>query len=106
MTQLGVLQVRFALTSEKTFAEVQFSGDLIANPAAITALEQGLRGCPLERDALWRGGGQTFLQAPHYLLGIGPFPTGVATRFKEEKRGPDGIWPPPQRGAGGRASAD
>ncbi|HEV8716221.1 MAG TPA: hypothetical protein VGX03_25770 [Candidatus Binatia bacterium] len=71
-TQLGVLQVRFALTAEKTLAEVQFSGDLIANPAAIRALEQGLRGCALEQEALWRVVNQTFLQPQHYLLGIGP----------------------------------
>ena len=92
MTQLGVLQVRFALTSEKTFAEVQFSGDLIANPAAITALEQGLRGCPLERDALWRVVDQTFLQPQHYLLGIGPLQTVVETLLKAERHGPEGIW--------------
>lgn len=71
-TQLGVLQVRFALTAEKTLAEAQFSGDLIANPAAITALEQGLRGCLLEREALWRVVDQTLLQPQHYVLGIGP----------------------------------
>ena len=92
MTQLGVLQVRFALTSEKTFAEVQFSGDLIANPAAIHALEQGLRGCPLERDALWRVVDQTFLQPQHYLLGIGPLQTVVETLLKAERHGPEGIW--------------
>ena len=88
MTQLGVLQVRFALTSEKTLAEVQFSGDLIANPAAIRALEQGLRGCPLERDALWRVVDQTFLQPQHYLLGIGLLPTVVETLLKAERLGP------------------
>ncbi|MBI3798010.1 MAG: lipoate--protein ligase family protein [Deltaproteobacteria bacterium] len=70
-TQLGVLQVRFALTAEKTLAEVQFSGDLIANPAAIAAVEQGLRGCPLEREALWSVVERIFLQPQHYVLGIG-----------------------------------
>ncbi|MBI3304484.1 MAG: lipoate--protein ligase family protein [Deltaproteobacteria bacterium] len=71
-TQLGVLQVRFSLTPAMMLADVQFSGDLIANLTAITVLEQGLRGCPLERDALWRVVDQTFLQPQHYLLGIGP----------------------------------
>ena len=71
-TQLGVLQIRFALTAEKTLAEVQFGGDLIANSAAIRALEQELRGCALERETLWRVVDQIFLQPQHYLLGIGP----------------------------------
>jgi lipoate-protein ligase A len=81
-TQLGVLQVRFALTAEKTLADVQFSGDLIANPAAITALEQGLCGCPLEREALWRVVDQIFLQPQHYLLGVGPLKTIPDTILK------------------------
>ncbi len=81
-TQLGVLQIRFALTAEKTLAEVQFSGDLIANPAAITALEQGLRGCSMEREALWRVVDQTFLQPQYYLLGVGPLETIPDTILK------------------------
>jgi lipoate-protein ligase A len=81
-TQLGVLQVRFALTADNTLAEVQLSGDLIANPAAITALECNLHGCPLEREALWRVVDQTFLQPQNYLLGIGPLETVVETLLK------------------------
>ncbi len=81
-TQLGVLQIRFALTVEKTLAEVQVSGDLIANPAAVSALEQGLRGCPVEREALWRMVDQTFLQPQHYLLGVGPLATIPDTILK------------------------
>jgi hypothetical protein len=77
-----VLQVRFAVTAEKTLAEVQFSGDLIANPAAITALEQALRGCPLEREALWQVVDQTFLQPQHYLLGVSPLATIPDTILK------------------------
>jgi lipoate-protein ligase A len=81
-TQLGVLQVRFSLTPDNTLAEVQLSGDLIANPAAIAALECSLRGCTLEREALWRVVDQTFLQPQHYLLGIGPLETVVETLLK------------------------
>ena len=81
-TQLGVLQIRFALTAEKTLAAVQFGGDLIANPAAIRALQQELRGCPLEREALWRVVNQTFLQPQNYLLGIGPLPAVLDTLLK------------------------
>ncbi len=71
VTQLGVLQVHFALTLERRLSEIQFSGDWIANPEAISALEQGLRGCPLEREVLWQVVDRIFLQPQHYLLGIG-----------------------------------
>jgi len=80
--QLGILQVRFALSTKQTLTAVQFSGDFIANPAAITALEQGLCGCPLERDALGRAVDRTFLQPEHYLLGIGPLQTIPETILK------------------------
>ena len=79
MTQLGRLEIRCALTPEKTLAEVQFSGDLIADPAALTTLEHGLRGCPLEREALGRVVHRTFLQPQHYLLGIGRLEIVVET---------------------------
>lgn len=81
-TQLGVLHVRLSLTPEKTVAEIQFSGDLIANPAAIDALEQGLRGCPFQQETLWRVVDQLFLQPQHYLLGIGRLETIVETILK------------------------
>lgn len=81
-TQLGMLQVRFALTPEKVLSDIQVNGDLIANPGAIFALEQGLRGCPLGREALWRVVDQIFLQPENYLLGIGPLETVVDTILK------------------------
>jgi hypothetical protein len=74
--------VRFALSVEKTLTAIQFSGDFIANPAAITALEQDLCGCPLERDALWQVVDRTFLHPAHYLLGIGPLQTIPDTILK------------------------
>lgn len=73
--QLGVLQVRFSLQGDRTLAEVQLSGDFIANPAGLTALEAGLRGCRREREALWQVVDRTFLQPDHYLLGVGPLHT-------------------------------
>jgi lipoate-protein ligase A len=73
--QLGTLHVRFAFSTAKTLTAIQFSGDFIANPAAITVLEQDLCGCPLERDALWQVVDRTFLHPEHYLLGIGPLQT-------------------------------
>lgn len=79
MTQLGRLEIRFALTPEKALAEVQLGGDLIANPAAITTLEHGLRGCPLEREALRQVVDRIFLQPQHYLLGVGQLETVVET---------------------------
>ncbi|MCS6925796.1 MAG: hypothetical protein NZ578_07840 [Candidatus Binatia bacterium] len=71
-TQLGTLQVRFSLQADQTLAAVQLSGDFIANPAGLAALETGLRGCPYERAALWQVVDRIFLQPEHYLLGIGP----------------------------------
>ena len=73
-TPLGELQVRFSLTPEQTIQtvnEVRFSGDFIANPAGMQALEHNLKGCPLEQEALWRVIDQTFLQPEHYLIGAG-----------------------------------
>jgi len=74
-TQLGVLQVRFALTPEKTLADIQFSGDFIADPLTLSRLERALRGCPLEQEALWQVVDRIFLQPQSYLLGIGPLQT-------------------------------
>ncbi len=70
-TPLGELRVRCALTSERTLAAVQFSGDFIANPAGLRALEHNLTGCPLEKAALWQAIDRTFLQPEHYLIGAG-----------------------------------
>jgi lipoate-protein ligase A len=85
-TQLGVLHVRFSLTAEKAVADMQFSGDLIADPAAIDALEQGLRGCPLERETLWQVVDRLFLQPQHYLLGVGRLETIVEALLKAERQ--------------------
>lgn len=71
-TQLGMVQVRFSLHADQTLAEVQLSGDLLANPAGLAALEAGLCGCRWERAALWQVVDRIFLQPEHYLLGIGP----------------------------------
>jgi lipoate-protein ligase A len=85
-TQLGVLHVRLSLTPEKTVAEIQLSGDLIADPAAIDALEQGLCRCPLQQEALWQVVDQLFLQPQHYLLGVGRLETIVETILKAKKQ--------------------
>ena len=68
---LGELQVRFALTPERTIEAVQFSGDFIANPAGMQTLERHLTGCPLEKSALWQVIDRTFLEPEHYLIGAG-----------------------------------
>lgn len=70
-TPLGELRVRFSLTPERTIEAVQFSGDFLANPAGIQALEHNLEGCPLEKASLWRVIDQTFLEPEHYLIGAG-----------------------------------
>ena len=70
-TPLGELQIRFALTPERTIETIQFSGDFIANPAGMQALEHNLKGCPLEKAALWQVIDGTFLDPEHYLIGAG-----------------------------------
>ena len=70
-TPLGELRVRFALTPERTIETVRFSGDFIANPAGMQTLERNLKGCPLEKSALWQVIDQTFLEPEHYLIGAG-----------------------------------
>lgn len=70
-TPLGELQIRFSLTSDRTIEAVQFSGDFIANPAGIQALEHNLEGCPLENAALWQVIDRTFLEPGHYMIGAG-----------------------------------
>lgn len=74
-TPLGQLQIRFSVTPENAIGEVQFSGDCIANPAGISALEYNLRKCPLEKESLWKVIDRTFLQPEHYLLGVGKLGT-------------------------------
>ena len=70
-TPLGELQVRFCLTPERTIETIRFSGDFIANPAGIQALEHNLEGCPLEKAALWQVIDRTFLEPDYYLIGAG-----------------------------------
>lgn len=70
-TPLGELQVRFSLTPERTVETIRFSGDFIANPAGIQALEHNLEGCPLEKAALWQVIDRTFLEPDYYLIGAG-----------------------------------
>ena len=70
-TPLGELRVRFSLTPARTIQAIRFSGDLIADPGGIEALERGLTACPLTQNALWRIIDETFLDPDHYLIGAG-----------------------------------
>lgn len=70
-TPLGQLRVRFSLTPADTIREIQFSGDFLADPLGLKKLELGLRGCPLEKNALWRVIDNTLLDPDHYFLGAG-----------------------------------
>jgi len=79
MTQLGMLQVRFALTSEKTLAEVQFSGDLIANPAAIRAWSKDYAAARWSETRCGESWIRRSCSPMHYLLGIGRLQTVVET---------------------------
>ena len=70
-TPLGELRVRFSLTPARTIRAIRFSGDFIADPGGIEALERGLTGCPLTQNAIWRIIDKTFLDPDHYLIGAG-----------------------------------
>ena len=70
-TPLGQLRIRFSLTPGRAIQEIRFSGDLIADPAGIEALERGLTGCPIEQRALRQSIDWTFLDPDHYLIGAG-----------------------------------
>lgn len=74
-TPLGELRVRFSLTPARTIRAIRFSGDLIADPGGIEALERGLTGCPLTQNAIWRIIDKTFLDPDHYLIGVGKLET-------------------------------
>ena len=70
-TPLGQLRIRFSLTPGRIIQKIRFSGDLIADPAGINALERGLTGCPLEQRTLRQSIDETFLDPDHYLIGAG-----------------------------------
>jgi len=69
--QLGVFEVFFALEQERFIKEVLFAGDFIANHAAVSALERGLRLCPIDWRTLNDVVTSVFEAPENYLLGVG-----------------------------------
>jgi len=73
-TQLGVLEVHFALDGDR-IRDIVFAGDFLANSPAIEALERDLRGCAAEASAVDAVVHAIFDRAENYLLGVGPLRT-------------------------------
>ncbi len=69
--QLGVFEAQYSLEQDRFLKEIQFSGDFIANSAAITKLEHNLRLCPAEWRAIDAIATEIFSQPEHFILGIG-----------------------------------
>jgi lipoate-protein ligase A len=76
-TLLGTLDARFALAGGR-ITDIVFTGDFLADSAAIEGLEQSLRGCVAERKAIDAVVQSVFADPRHFVLGIGP-----ATNFVE-----------------------
>jgi hypothetical protein len=70
-TQLGVLDVRFALEAGR-IRQLVLSGDVIANSPAIERLERDLRGCPAEPAAVEAVVARVFAAPENFVLGVGP----------------------------------
>jgi lipoate-protein ligase A len=71
---LGVLEAHFGLAQGRV-EDIVFSGDFLADSAAIVRLEDELRGCAGERVALERVVHGVFADPAHFILGIGPVTT-------------------------------
>jgi lipoate-protein ligase A len=79
-TQLGVLEVHFALAGDGRIAEAMLIGDFIAGSTTVERLEAALRGCPVAEVERAVAG---VLAAPDaFVLGIGPNDTIAATLRK------------------------
>ena len=80
--QLGVIEARFSLEQDRFIKDILFTGDFIANSAAIERLERELRLCAAERDAIDAVVSRIFAQPENYILGIGPTRTITDTICK------------------------
>jgi lipoate-protein ligase A len=70
-TQLGVLEVHFALTNG-AIRDVVLTGDFIAGSGAVARLERALRGCPAEVEAVAAVIERIFAEPGSFLLGVTP----------------------------------
>lgn len=69
--QLGALEAYLSLQQERFIKDVEFTGDFIANSAAIEELERELRLCPLEWRAIDTVASRIFSRPENFILGIG-----------------------------------
>jgi lipoate-protein ligase A len=69
--QLGAFEADFSLEQGRFLKEVQFSGDFIANSPAIAALEQELRLCPAEWQAIDAVSSEVLARPENFVLGVG-----------------------------------
>jgi hypothetical protein len=77
--QLGVFEVYLRCDEKGRIADVMLAGDFIADSPAITDLEAGLRGCPLQTESVAKVVARVFANPRHFLLGVGPLETVTAT---------------------------
>ncbi len=70
--ELGVLTIRFDLTSGRLLHRVTFSGDFLAHAEALPALEEALEGCPAEKSAILLGAGSLEIIPETILKGLPP----------------------------------
>ena len=86
--QLGVFETYYALNQNGVIDDMMFTGDFIANSAAIEAIEHQLRSCPLDRSTINQVVAQTYAQPENFILGIGDLET-VAEMILSAGTAPD-----------------
>jgi hypothetical protein len=69
--QVGVLEAYFSVDQRSHVDSILFAGDFIANSPAVETLEQRLRGCPLQGDAIDRIVSKVFEHKENFILGVG-----------------------------------
>jgi hypothetical protein len=68
---VGVFEARFSMDEQNRIDTILLVGDFIANSAAVEKLEERLRACPLQVEAIDRIVHDVFDGRQNFLLGIG-----------------------------------
>lgn len=71
-TQLGCFEVYAALGHDHHISDIQLAGDFLANSGVIERLEDALRGCPANPEAIGSVVAATVQAPADFLLGVGP----------------------------------
>lgn len=77
LAPLGVFETYYSVGTGGDLSEIMLSGDIIANPAAIEAMEHRLRGCPADYASIDAIVTQIFAQPENFILGL-PSTTSIA----------------------------